>query len=447
MLGAQLPLISALPFVALLAAIAIAPLAAPHWWHSNRHKAVAAVLVSLPVLLYLGVTLGDPGRVVLAEKVHEYIGFIVVIGALFVIAGGIVVQGSLSGTPLVNTFMLALGAVLANLVGTTGASVLLIRPLLRANKSRQRVVHIVIFFIFIVANCGGLLTPIGDPPLLLGFLKGVPFEWTLRLWPQWLTMNAILLVTFNLWDQQVFAREERERPGSQLEQVMVHEALRVQGGVAIAALGGVLLTIIMAGRAAAGGLPWHTGMQEAVIVALALFAYIATPRENREKNAFTFGPIVEVAVLFAAIFATMAPVLEILNAWSQGTRTVLGAGFGVDQPWEFFWTTGALSSMLDNAPTYLAFAASAAGLEGVSAHGPFIGALIFSPESARILAAISTGAVFMGANTYIGNAPNFMVKAIAEENGVKMPSFFGYMAYSMAILLPIFVAVSLVFFR
>jgi Na+/H+ antiporter NhaD/arsenite permease-like protein len=324
---------------------------------------------------------------------------------------------------------------------------LLIRPLLRANKSRRRVVHIVVFFIFIVANCGGLLTPIGDPPLLLGFLKGVPFEWTLRLWPQWLTMNAILLVLFNLWDQQVFDREERERPGSQLEQVMVHEPLRVRGGVAIAALAGVLVTIILAGRAAAGGLPWHTGVQEAVIVVLALVAYIATPRENREKNAFAFGPIIEVAVLFAAIFATMAPVLEILNAWSQGTRTVVGMGFGVSEPWQFFWATGALSSVLDNAPTYLAFAASAAGLAGLPAHGPFIGALTLDPEYARILAAISTGAVFMGANTYIGNAPNFMVKAIAEENGVKMPSFFGYMAYSVGILVPIFVAVSLLFFR
>jgi Na+/H+ antiporter NhaD/arsenite permease-like protein len=392
-------------------------------------------------------TLGEPGRAVLGEKAHEYIGFIVVIGALFVITGGINIEGSLSGTPLVNTGVLGLGAVLANIVGTTGASVLLIRPLLRANKSRRRTTHIFVFFIFIVANCGGLLTPIGDPPLLLGFLKGVPFDWTLQLWPQWLTATAALLVIFNLWDQAAFNREERERPGSQLEQVMIHEPLRVRGAVSAAGLVGVLLTIIGAGRAAAGGLPWATGVQEAIIVLLAVTAYIATSREARERNAFTFAPLVEVAVLFAAIFATMAPVLEILNAWSQGARTVLGMGFGVSQPWQFFWSAGALSSVLDNAPTYLAFAASAAGLQGVPPHGPFIGALTLDPETARILAAIATGSVFMGANTYIGNAPNFMVKAIAEENGVKMPSFFGYMAYSAGILLPLFVVITLLFFR
>jgi len=446
MLGAQLPLASALPFVALLAAIALLPLVAPRWWHPNHNKTILAVAVSLPVLWHLGIALGDPGRAVLAEKLHEYVGFIVVIGALFVISGGIHVQGSLSGTPLVNTGMLGLGAVLANLLGTTGASVLLIRPVLRANKSRRRTVHIVVFFIFLVANCGGLLTPIGDPPLLLGFLKGVPFEWTLRLWPQWLTATGALLVTFNVWDQWALSREERERPGSRLERVMVHEPLRVNGAGSVAALGGVVLTIIAAGRAALAGRPWAAGRQEAIIVVLALIAYGAASSEHRERNAFTFGPIVEVAVLFAAIFVTMAPVLEILNSWSHGTRTVLGMRFGVSHAWEFFWTTGALSSVLDNAPTYLAFAAAAAGLAGIPPHGPFIGALAHDPEPARLLAAIATGAVFMGANTYIGNAPNFMVKAIAEENGVKMPSFFGYMAYSCGILLPLFAAITLLFF-
>ena len=446
MLGAQLPLASALPFVALLAAIAVFPLVAPRWWHPNGNKAIVAVAVSLPVLWQLGIAFGEPGRAVLAEMIHDYVGFIVVIGALFVITGGIHIQGSLSGTPLVNTGMLGLGAVLANLLGTTGASVLLIRPLLRANKSRRRTAHIVVFFIFLVANCGGLLTPVGDPPLLLGFLKGVPFEWTLRLWPQWLTMTASLLVIFNVWDQWALDREERERPGSQLEQVMVHEPLRVRGGVSVAALGTVLLTIIAAGKAAAAGRPWAAGTQEVILVALTLTAYGATASEHRERNAFTFGPIVEVAVLFAGIFVTMAPVLAILNGWSDGARTVLGMRFGVTQPWEFFWAAGALSSVLDNAPTYLTFVASAAGPEGVPAQGRFIGALALDPGAARLLAAISTGAVFMGANTYIGNAPNFMVKAIAEENGIKMPSFFGYMAYSCAILLPLFVAITFMFF-
>jgi Na+/H+ antiporter NhaD/arsenite permease-like protein len=446
MLGTQLPLVSILPFVALLVAIAVAPLLTPHWWHSNRNKALVVAAVALPVLLQLGVAGGEAGRTVLAEKALEYFSFIVVIGALFVITGGITIEGSLAGTPLVNTGMLGIGAVLANLVGTTGASVLLIRPLLRANRSRQRTAHIVVFFIFVVANCGGLLTPLGDPPLLLGFLKGVPFYWTLRLWPQWLAVNAVLLVVFNLWDQWALDREERARPGSQLEQVLVHEPLRVRGATSAVALLGVLVTIGSAGRAAAGGLPWAVGVQEAVIVVLAVAAYIATPRAARARNAFSFGPLVEVAVVFAGIFVTMAPALEIVNAWSQGSRTVFGMGFGVSQPWQFFWTTGALSSVLDNAPTYLAFAASAAGLEGVPAHGPYIGALAIDPEGARILAAIATGAVFMGANTYIGNAPNFMVKAIAEENGITMPTFFGYMAYSGGILLPIFVGITLLFF-
>src|SRR5207247_3108949 len=235
MLGARLPLASALPFVALLAAIALLPLVAPRWWHPNHNKALLAVVVSLPVLWHLGIALGDPGRAVLAEKLHEYVGFIVVIGALFVISGGIHVQGSLSGTPLVNTGMLGLGAVLANLLGTTGASVLLIRPLLLANQSRRRTVHIVVFFIFLVANCGGLLTPIGDPPLLLGFLKGVPFAWTLRLWPQWLTLTGALLVVFNVWDQWALDREERGRPGAQPERAKVHAAPPVSGAIGLAA--------------------------------------------------------------------------------------------------------------------------------------------------------------------------------------------------------------------
>jgi Na+/H+ antiporter NhaD/arsenite permease-like protein len=414
----ELPLVTALPFVALLLAIALAPLAAPKWWHHNRNKALVVLVVSAPILVYLGIHSPE----LLREKLHEYLGFIVVIGALFVVAGGIHVQGSLAGTPPVNTGMLGLGAVLANLLGTTGASVLLIRPLLRANKRRKRVAHIVVWFIFIVANCGGLLTPIGDPPLLLGFLKGVPFDWTLRLWPQWLMINGTLLVIFNLWDQWALNRDEQELPGSQHEEVLIHEPLRIAGGVEILALLGIIVTIVSAGS-------------PLVIVALALVGYFGGSAERRANNVFTFTPIVEVAILFAGIFATMAPLLEILNAWAQRPD------FELTKPVHFFWATGALSSVLDNAPTYLAFVASAAGLQGIPPHGPYIGALALDPVAAKLLAAISTGAVCMGANTYIGNAPNFMVKAIAEESGVKMPSFFGYMAYSVGILLPLFVLV------
>jgi Na+/H+ antiporter NhaD/arsenite permease-like protein len=422
--GSELPLVTALPFVALLLVIAIAPLVVPSWWHHNRNKALVSLAISIPILMYLGTTAPE----LLQEKFHEYLRFIVVIAALFVIAGGIHIQGSLAGTPLVNTGVLGLGAVLANLLGTTGASVLLIRPLLRANKRRKRVAHIVIFFIFIVANCGGLLTPIGDPPLLLGYLKGVPFDWTLRLWPQWLTLNGILLVVFNFWDQWALDKDEKELPGSQHEEVLIHEPLRIQGGVETLVLLGIIISIVLAASSL-------------VIVLLALIGYFAGSGDRRAKNGFTFGPIIEVAVLFAAIFATMAPVLEMLNAWAQRPD------FELTKPAHFFWASGALSSVLDNAPTYLAFAASAAGLQGVAPHGAYIGTIALNPEAAKLLAAISTGAVFMGANTYIGNAPNFMVKAIAEENGVKMPSFFGYLGYSGGILLPLFVLVSLVFFR
>jgi Na+/H+ antiporter NhaD/arsenite permease-like protein len=408
----SMPILTAVPFIALLVTIAVLPLAVPRWWHQNRNKAVLVALLSTPIVIYLG--LHEPH--LLREKAREYVSFIVFIGALYVITGGIHIRGSLAGTPLVNTGLLGVGAVLANVLGTTGASVLLIRPLLRANQRRKRVAHIVIFFIFIVANCGGLLTPIGDPPLLLGFLRGVPFTWTLGLWPQWLLLNASLLLIFNLWDRAALNRDEL--------QVMEHEPLRIDGAIELLVLAGVIVTIVTspAGR-------------DLLVVALALIAYVAGSGERRTLNAFTFGPLVEVVVLFAGIFATMAPVLEMLNQWAQRPD------FALHTPAQFFWATGALSSVLDNAPTYLAFTAAAAGLQNMPPHGAYVG--MIEPS---LLAAISTGAVFMGANTYIGNAPNFMVKAIAEENGVKMPSFLGYMAYSLGLLLPLFILVSLVFF-
>lgn len=412
--GAELPLVTALPFVVLLLAIALTPLAAPEWWHHNRNKGLVAGLISVPILVYLGLEAPH----LLIEKALEYFDFIVVISALFVVTGGIQIQGSLPGTPLGNTGMLGLGAVLANLLGTTGASVLLIRPLLRANKGRNRVAHIVVFFIFIVANCGGLLTPIGDPPLLLGYLKGVPFGWTLRLWPQYAVVNGILLIIFYLWDRRLF-----ETPGEPST-----EPPRITGAVEILVLLGLIVSIALSAPSL-------------VIVGLGAVGYFAGSQDRRTKNDFTFGPLIEVAVLFAGIFVTMAPVLELLNAWAASPS------FAFTKPAHFFWASGALSSVLDNAPTYLAFAASAAGLHGIAPHGQYIGTLALDPGAAKILAAISTGAVCMGANTYIGNAPNFMVRAIAEENGVRMPSFFGYMAYSVGILLPLFVVISLVFFK
>jgi Na+/H+ antiporter NhaD/arsenite permease-like protein len=436
-----IPLWTLFPFAGLLLAIAIVPLAAPHFWESNRNKGIVAALLSLPIVLYFLLAPGDRGVHALLEKGAEYLSFMCLLGSLFIVTGGVHVGGSLSGTPLVNTFALGLGAVLANVIGTTGASVLLIRPLLRANRARTRKTHIVIFFIFVVSNCGGMLTPLGDPPLFLGFLTGVPFEWTLRLWRPWLLVNGLLLLIFHVWDQVVLDREERERPGAQLEEVQRHEPLRVTGLHNVAFLLGIVACIFGAGRGiGTAGEPWSFGVQEGLMAGLAFASFVTTSAGIRAANRFSFGPIVEVAVLFAGIFATMAPVLLYLNEHA-GT-------LGLTQPWQFFWASGILSSFLDNAPTYLTFAAVSAGLHGVPVEGRYLADLLSrGPEAARLVEAISMGAVMMGANTYIGNGPNFMVKAIAEETGIRMPSFFGYMAYSVGILIPLFVLVTWLFLR
>ncbi len=448
-LGTELGLWTLLPFAGLLLAIAVLPLVAHHWWERNANKGLVAVLFAVPIAAYLLIAHGEAGLATLVEKVEEYVSFIVLLGALFVISGGIHVRGSLSGTPLLNTVLLALGAVLANGIGTTGASVLLIRPLLRANEPRVKKTHIVVFFIFVVSNCGGLLTPLGDPPLFLGYLKGVPFEWTFGLWREWVLVNSVLLLVFHVWDQVVFDREERERPGSQLEAVQEHAPLRVTGWHNVFFLLGVVATIYGIGaRLFRDGKAWPFGVQEGVMATMAIASFVTTSPTLRRANRFSFGPIVEVAAIFAGIFVTMAPALLVLNAWGRGEREVLGLAFGMREPWEYFWGTGLLSSFLDNAPTYLTFSATAAGTAGVPVEGRYLADFLArGPAAADLLTAISCGAVFMGANTYIGNGPNFMVKAIAEADGIKMPSFFGYMAYSCGVLLPIFAVVTLVFFR
>jgi Na+/H+ antiporter NhaD/arsenite permease-like protein len=448
-MGANMPLWTLLPFAGILLCIAILPLAAAHWWEHNKNRAIVSALFAIPTAAYLMVTYGAEGRTVLGHHLHEYVSFICLLGSLFIITGGIYVRGSLAGTPLVNTGILAIGAGLASIIGTTGASVLLIRPLLRANAPRTKKVHIVIFFIFIVSNCGGLLTPLGDPPLYLGFLKGVPFEWTLRLWKEWAIANGILLVLFNLWDQRVLNAEEEARPGSQLEEVMKHEKFGIDGGLNFLFLLGVVFIIYASGsRMFTGGEAWPMGASEGLMVLMAVLAWFTTNKSNRDRNRFSWAPIVEVAVLFIGIFICMAPALQILNAWGQGARDIAGHGFGMDKPWQFFWGAGILSSFLDNAPTYLTFAATAAGMNGVSVAGPqYLGELLLKGDAAvKLMEAISCGAVFMGANTYIGNGPNFMVKAIAEENQVKMPGFFGYMLYSIGILIPIFILITVLIF-
>ncbi|MEI6874460.1 MAG: sodium:proton antiporter, partial [Spirochaetota bacterium] len=384
---------------------------------------------------------GAPGAAEVLEKSRDYVSFIALLAALYIIAGGVFVRGSLSGTPVANTALLAIGAVLASLVGTTGASMLLIRPLIRANASREKKAHIFVFFIFIVSNVGGMLTPLGDPPLFLGFLKGVPFEWPLiHLSLPWLLVNGILLVVFNFADQFIFDREEKRKPGSQLEEVLKHEPFRIEGGVNLALLAGVLAVVIASGRGLGnGGKSWAFGVSEFLMIGLGVLSLVLTPRRIHEENGFSFSPIAEVAILFAGIFITMGPALLLLNA--------AGDSLGITQPWQFFWASGGLSSFLDNAPTYLTFSALAGGILGVPAEGRFIGELLTKDGGLQLLTAVAAGSVMMGANTYIGNGPNFMVKAIVENSGFKMPSFFGYMLYSIGILIPIFVVVTLLFFR
>jgi len=342
-----------------------------------------------------------------------------------------VLRGDLRATPAVNTSFLAVGALLANLIGTTGASMLLIRPLLQTNlPERKHVRHIPLFFIFIVSNCAGVLTPLGDPPLFLGYLRGVPFFWTMRLFPQWLLAIGTLLVVFYLIDRQAVAREE---PSSVARDVAELRPLELHGRQNFLYLLGVVAAVLFSPALPEGAA--RDGVRLGVMVVMTALSLATTSAELRTENGFSFRPILEVAVLFAGIFATMIPALEILR--------MRGAEFGVTAPWHFFWLSGGLSSFLDNAPTYLTFASLAQGL-GPGADLPVH--LTGGPVSETLLAAISCGSVFMGANSYIGNGPNFMVKAIAEEQGVAMPSFAGYMAWSGVILIPIFVVVTLVFF-
>jgi Na+/H+ antiporter NhaD/arsenite permease-like protein len=426
-LGHLFPLWSVGPFVAMLLCIAVLPLFAGRLWEYNHNKAILSVVLGAPIAIWTATL--DSGALVHAAR--EYVAFIVMLGALFVIASGIVVRGTLAGTPGLNTILLSIGALLASLIGTTGASMLLVRPLLRANSVRMRKAHVFVFFIFVVANGGGLLTPMGDPPLFLGFLRGVPFTWTLRLWPAWLLANGVLLIVFYIIDSTIFRSEDLSRPGDLDEIAVKHQVpLSIAGKHNLIFLAGVMLVLVASGTL---GLP--TGVQDGGILLMLILSWLTTPRTLRVENGFSWGPMVEVAALFAGIFATMIPALAILNA--------RGHELGLQQPWHYFWASGALSSFLDNAPTYLTFASAASGAVGTDASD--LSQLLTVARGAELLAAISMGSVLMGANTYIGNGPNFMVKAIAEQGGVRMPGFFGYMAWSSAILIPLFVALTWVF--
>ncbi|MEW5746524.1 MAG: sodium:proton antiporter [Nitrospirota bacterium] len=444
-IGEVLPLWSTIPFAGMLLSIALFPLLAPKFWHDHFGKVSAfwALLLSIPFLLvYREVALYELLHILLAD----YIPFIILLGSLYAVSGGILLRGTLRGTPAVNTAIIAVGTVLASWMGTTGAAMLLIRPFLRANAHRKNRTFMVVFFIFLVANIGGSLTPLGDPPLFLGFLRGVPFFWTFTILPHMAVAAAALLVVYFAMDTYFYKREGGAPPDDGVKQ-----PLKIEGWYNLFFLLGIIGAVLVSGIAKWGEvsvLGVHRGLQDVVrdaaLVLIALLSVIATPRTLREANEFTWFPMKEVALLFAGIFLTMVPPLKILQAGARGELAFLVET--VREPYHYFWITGILSSFLDNAPTYLTFLNTAIGSFSPGLpEAEAIGLLI--ERHPLYLQAISVGAVFFGAATYIGNAPNFMVRSIAEESGTPMPSFFGYMIkYSVTILVPVFILVTVLFF-
>jgi Na+/H+ antiporter NhaD/arsenite permease-like protein len=444
--GAQLSAIWGIPFAGILLSIALMPLLTPHFWHHHYGKvsAVWALAFLLPFAAVFGA--GVAGVNLVHALLAEYIPFIILLTALFTVSGGIFIRGNLHGSPGLNTAILGIGAVLASFMGTTGASMLLIRPLIRANDNRKHVAHVVVFFIFIVSNAGGSLTPLGDPPLFLGFLKGVDFFWTLKhIFPETLFMIGSLLAIFYALDSWFYHRREELLPADPTPD---SRQIGFDGRINFALLGGVVALVLMSGvwkspvsfniAGTEVGLPGI--LRDLGLLLIIWLSLKWTPAQVHDDNQFGWGPMAEVAKLFAGIFLTIIPVIAMLKAGVNGPFGAVVSA--VTQPdgspdvMMYFWITGALSSFLDNAPTYLVFFNTAGG-------DPQVLMTTLAPT----LAAISAGAVFMGANTYIGNAPNLMVKAIAEDRGVKMPSFFGYMLWSGGILLPLFVVMSFIWFK
>jgi Na+/H+ antiporter NhaD/arsenite permease-like protein len=433
----------ALPFIGILLTIAIGPLLFPRVWH--RHYGKLAFLWSALTLAPLAALYGAPTA--LAALVHvvfaEYLSFIVLLFALYVVAGGILVTGNLRGTPPVNAAVLAFGTLIASVVGTTGAAMILVRPLIRANAARLNNVHVVVFFIFLVGNIGGALSPLGDPPLFVGFLRGVDFFWTTRhLWFEAALVAGLVLAAFIAVDIWYY---RRDRLVTTVGEAKPPTKLGVSGSVNLLLIAGIIAAIL-------GAAAWQPGVsfdlygteielqnivRDVALLLIAILSLALTPNEHREANDFTWEPIVEVAILFAGIFICIIPVLAVLDAGKEGVFSWLLAAVtahdGSPHDVAYFWLTGALSAFLDNAPTYIVFFQLAGG-DARELMGPL----------ASTLKAISMGAVFMGAMTYIGNAPNFMIYAIAVERGVKMPSFFGYMAWAAAVLLPVFAILTFV---
>jgi len=444
-LGEELPLYSCIPFACMLLSIALLPLVAGTFWHHHFGKVSAfwAASLTIPfVFIYKGLAVYEILHIILAD----YVPFIILLWALFTVSGGILLRGTLRGSPLVNTIIILIGTILASWMGTTGAAMLLIRPFLRANEHRKNKTFMVVFFIFLVANIGGALTPLGDPPLFLGFLHGVSFFWTLKILPHMLVAAGLLLGIYFCLDTYFYRKEGVKAPDDGEK-----KPLSLAGTYNFIFLGGIVGAVLMSGIVDLGEvstLGVHRAVQDwlrdGLLVIFGIGSLLATPRELREENEFSWFPIIEVAYLFIGIFITMIPCLLLLKAGPNGAFAFLINA--VKEPIHYFWVTGMLSAFLDNAPTYLTFFNTALGsfYSGITEAQAVP---LLMTEKAIYLQAVSTGAVFFGACSYIGNAPNFMVRSIASEAGTAMPSFFGYIfRYSLIFLIPTFVVVTLIFF-
>jgi Na+/H+ antiporter NhaD/arsenite permease-like protein len=429
----EIPVWALIPFVVMLLCIAIGPLVAEHWWENNKNKLIVSLVLGVPTAIWL--CLNGMSHDLMHQMIFDYIPFIILLTALFTVTGGIHLSGDIPAKPSVNTLFLGIGLILASIMGTTGAAMLLIRPLIETNKERKNKVHTILFFIAIVANCGGLLTPLGDPPLFLLYLKGAPFTWFLNLFVEWAFAGILLLVIYYFVDSYCYKQEKKEDLIKDFQRV---KPLRLSGNINFLYLAAIVCAVafINPGTIPAMGeehAPIYMKLlREIVLIGIILASLFTTSKKVREDNKYSWGPIIEVAVLFLGIFATMTPALLFLKEAAPN--------LGLTESWQFYYCTGALSSFLDNAPTALAFHSVASGLPVVE------GTTLVAGIPEILLKAISIGAVFFGAMTYIGNGPNFMVKAIAEENKIEMPSFFGYMIkFSLIVLLPVYIITQLIF--
>lgn len=429
---------SMIPFVIMLLMIAVGPLIAEKWWEHNLNKLIVSLVLGVPIAVCL--ILGGMGHELVHQVFFDYVPFIILLLSLFVITGGIHLSGDIKAKPWVNTLFLGIGFLLASIMGTTGAAMLLIRPVITTNQQRSYKIHTILFFIALVANCGGLMTPLGDPPLFMLFLRGASFSWFLSMWIEWLFTGAVLLLLYFLVDTYYYRKEDWVNLSADTREI---KPLRITGTINFIYLIGVVLSVAFLNEGTISAMGAEDAplylkyLREIALIVLLLLSYFTTPKAVRfDDNKFSWAPIIEVAVLFIGIFVTMTPALAFLRAHANS--------LGLTHVWQYYYSTGLLSSFLDNTPTAVAFHGMATGLSPELMASMDVNIVAGIPEV--LLRAISIGSVFFGAMTYIGNGPNFMVKAIAEENKIKMPSFFGYMIkFSFIVLLPVYILTQLLF--